>query len=177
MSPFSPTRGSSFRSHPRRHPRCGQALVEAALIMPILSLFLLSIVQFGLVSHAKLAIGHACREGARFAAVHAREKPTGNPSATADQRIVAEVQRVAKNMGVGLLSSDIAVGPSAPNTSTAPNNRPLYDPIIVTVSYDMNRRRIIPRTFYFPIGGVKVILPVFDGNYTLAETAVMEGAN
>lgn len=47
----------------------GQALVEFALILPILLLILMGIIQFGLVINAYLTISNVSREGARAAAV------------------------------------------------------------------------------------------------------------
>ena len=47
----------------------GASAVEFALILPVLTLLLLSIFQFGLAYNNYLAITHAAREGARMAAV------------------------------------------------------------------------------------------------------------
>jgi Flp pilus assembly protein TadG len=49
--------------------RRGQALVEFALIVPILTLILLTIVQFAFVFSAQVGITNAIREAARLAAV------------------------------------------------------------------------------------------------------------
>lgn len=43
----------------------GQALVEFALILPILLLLIMGIIQFGMVINAYLSIQNAAREGAR----------------------------------------------------------------------------------------------------------------
>ena len=47
----------------------GQALVEFALILPLLLMVVCAILQFGLVFHAYLTVNEAAREGARLAAV------------------------------------------------------------------------------------------------------------
>ncbi len=47
----------------------GSSAIEFALILPILTLLLLGIFQFGLAYNNYLAITHAAREGARMAAV------------------------------------------------------------------------------------------------------------
>ena len=47
----------------------GASLVEFALILPLLSMFLFGIVQFGLAYDAKQSINSAAREGARYAAL------------------------------------------------------------------------------------------------------------
>jgi Flp pilus assembly protein TadG len=47
----------------------GQALVEFALVLPILATLILGIVQFGIVFHDYLALADAVRTGARQASV------------------------------------------------------------------------------------------------------------
>jgi len=47
----------------------GQGLVEFALVLPILLLFLLGIVEFGWLFNARISLTSAAREGARVAAV------------------------------------------------------------------------------------------------------------
>lgn len=47
----------------------GQALVEMALILPILLLFIFGITEFGRVFATDLVLNHAAREGARAASV------------------------------------------------------------------------------------------------------------
>ena len=48
----------------------GQATVETALLLPVIALVLLSVIQIGLVVHARVMVTHAAREGVRAAAVH-----------------------------------------------------------------------------------------------------------
>lgn len=50
---------------------CGQATVEAALVLPLVTLLLLTVVQLGLVVRAQVLVTHAAREAARAAAVDA----------------------------------------------------------------------------------------------------------
>jgi Flp pilus assembly protein TadG len=47
----------------------GQATVEVALVLPLLVLFLLAVVQVGLVVRDQVLVTHAAREAARAAAV------------------------------------------------------------------------------------------------------------
>ncbi|MBO1265976.1 pilus assembly protein [Proteiniclasticum sp. SCR006] len=47
----------------------GQGLVEFALVLPILLLFLLGIIEFGWLFNARISLTSAAREGARVAAV------------------------------------------------------------------------------------------------------------
>ena len=45
----------------------GQALVEFAMVLPVLILLLVGMMQFGLLFHEFLLVTHAAREGARVA--------------------------------------------------------------------------------------------------------------
>ena len=45
----------------------GQALVEMALVLPILIIILSGIIDFGWIFYNQLALSNSCREGARFA--------------------------------------------------------------------------------------------------------------
>ena len=47
----------------------GQAMVETALVLPLIVLFLLAVVQVGLIVRAQVLVTHAAREAARAAAV------------------------------------------------------------------------------------------------------------
>jgi Flp pilus assembly protein TadG len=49
----------------------GQATVEAALVLPLVTLFLLSVVQVGFVVRAQVLVTHVAREAVRAAAVDA----------------------------------------------------------------------------------------------------------
>ncbi len=47
----------------------GQALVELALVLPVLALLLFAIIDFGLALNARIQVANAVREGARLGAV------------------------------------------------------------------------------------------------------------
>lgn len=64
----------------------GQALVEFALLLPLVMLILIGIIEFGRAWQAKQTLTDAAREGARIAAV-------GNPQYTVDT-----VQQKVKSM-------------------------------------------------------------------------------
>lgn len=51
----------------------GQAMVEFALILPIFFLILGGIIDFGWIFHHQTVANNACREGARYAAIHSSE--------------------------------------------------------------------------------------------------------
>ncbi len=51
----------------------GQALVEFAIVLPILLLLVCGIIDFGWLFYNQLALNNSCREGARFAVVNVSE--------------------------------------------------------------------------------------------------------
>lgn len=62
---------------PSRRPRvrrddAGQALVEFALVLPVLTMVLFAIIQFGLFFYTYIDLTSATRDGARVAAVSAK---------------------------------------------------------------------------------------------------------
>ena len=48
----------------------GQALVEFALVLPVLLVLLCGIIDFGWLYYNQITLNNAAREGARYAAVH-----------------------------------------------------------------------------------------------------------
>ncbi|MBO8169457.1 MAG: pilus assembly protein [Thermoanaerobacteraceae bacterium] len=51
----------------------GQALVEIALVLPLVLILILGTLELGHVIHASLVINHAAREGARLGALNAND--------------------------------------------------------------------------------------------------------
>lgn len=51
----------------------GQAMVELALVLPILILLLLGIMEFGRIFAGNLELQNAARDGVRYAAIHIQE--------------------------------------------------------------------------------------------------------
>jgi Flp pilus assembly protein TadG len=68
----------------RRQEREGTALVETAVVYPVLFLIVLGIIMMGISVFRYQQVGHAAREGARYAIVHGAKyaEETGNPAAT-----------------------------------------------------------------------------------------------
>ncbi len=77
----------------------GQALVEMALVLPILLLLLFGIIEFGRIFSAGLVVNLGAREGARLGAIGAT-----------DSAIVTRVQNTAINLDVSQLSVAITPG-------------------------------------------------------------------
>jgi Flp pilus assembly protein TadG len=78
----------------RRNREKGQAMVELALVLPIMLLLLLGIVQFGSVFRDYIALTDATRVGARQAAV-ARSI---QPESSRVPNVVAKVHKAAVNL-------------------------------------------------------------------------------
>jgi len=72
-----------FRHHIKKRED-GQAMVEFAMVAPILLMLVLGIIQFGIVFNHYMTLTDAVRAGARQAAV-SRTLP--NPAATAEARV------------------------------------------------------------------------------------------
>lgn len=88
----------------------GQALVEMAMVLPVLLLILAGTIEFGRVLNQYLVVTAAAREGARAAAV-----------GDANAEIIAE--QAASSIDKGQLTVTIS-----------PDNRPRGTPVTVTVT-------------------------------------------
>lgn len=91
-----PLRRGRFRPRNR-----GQALVEFALVLPILVILLLSIIQFAFIFAAQTGVTNAVREAARIAAVN-------TPTVTAGQADTAAQAVYARLVGGnGLMARNV----------------------------------------------------------------------
>ena len=101
------SRRSIIRSRRRRRVRTdsGQALVEFALVLPLLAFMILGIVQFGIAFNHYIALTDATRAGARKAVV---SRHSSNPKGDAE----AAVRASAANLDQGKLS--VSVSPGTP---------------------------------------------------------------
>jgi len=133
----------------------GQALVEFALILPIVVLLLFGIVEFGRIFHSYLVVTSSAREGARKAAV------TQNIAAI--EAVIASAS--ASLGGVSVVPKPLSTVTDAtpPNTNevwyniTYPSNggvRRLGDPVEV---YLKARLDLVVPLISDIIGGVQVI--------------------
>jgi Flp pilus assembly protein TadG len=82
----------------------GQALVELALVLPILLMLLMGTIEFGRIFHSYLLITNAAREGARAGIV-----------GFDDTAIREKVRDVS---GFGLTDTQISITPEDPNSRT-----------------------------------------------------------
>lgn len=107
-----------------RETDAGQALVEFALVLPVMLLMLFALVDFGRGFYSWLIVTNAAREGAR---VGATQKP------------LTDIQQRITDSAAGIDTSDLTI--------TVTNVQgPRGQPIVVDLSYDF--------TFVTPIGNI-----------------------
>jgi hypothetical protein len=93
--------------------RRGQALVETAMILPILLLIVLGTLEFGLAFDHNLTLQYATREGARTGSALANGggpqtcSPPSAASTTVDHNIVAAVERVLTSEGSPIVLANV----------------------------------------------------------------------
>jgi hypothetical protein len=84
-------------------PARGQALIEFALVLPVLLLALTAVLEFGLAFSHHLTLEYGTREGSRTGSSLARGGSTncvgGVDLVGVDQQVVAAVQRILKSPG------------------------------------------------------------------------------
>ena len=93
--------------HRRRPKTRGQSLVEFALILPIMLLFVAAILDLGRVFYATVTLENSAREGAFQAAQTPESFDQGQPCDTATNMVTCRVQLEAKGSGVNIAASDI----------------------------------------------------------------------
>jgi Flp pilus assembly protein TadG len=106
----------------------GQSTLELALVLPLAALFLLAVVQVGVLIHTQVLVTHAAREAARGAAV--------DPSVEAAHRAAVE--------GAPLIDDRLAVRLSGDRTPggrvtvrvyyRAPTDVPLAGPLLPDIT-------------------------------------------
>jgi Flp pilus assembly protein TadG len=88
-----------LRFRPHRRSESGAALIEAAIILPVLMLFLLAIMEFGLVYASGATATGASRSGARLAATnYAPNMASSTTRRTAADAIAAAVSADSKSL-------------------------------------------------------------------------------
>lgn len=115
-----------------RARRRGAILIEAALVtIAIVIPLLVGIIQFGIYYTATNGLTSAAREGARYAAVYGMR-----PDLT-DTIIKQHVVDAGLAGNIILTTNDVTITP----VKTA---RTQYTPVTVTVSYNLNAKKIMP---------------------------------
>lgn len=110
----------------------GQAMVEFALILPILFLLLSGILDFGWIFGNHLLASNAGREAARYTAIHYYDSKTDDDRAIAEG-IVTNIAPSLDNVTVGLQQTGDMV------TVTIQSDIPVLTPFISVVLGDTYR--------------------------------------
>ena len=103
---------------PAGEPERGQAMVEFAMVLPILALILFAVVEFGLAFWHFQQVSAAASEGARRATV---SRTSDDPAGAAVEAAVAAVPSLDQG------DVDVSVSPSPPWS--------IGEPVTVTVRY------------------------------------------
>jgi len=98
--------GSQQNDRTRKKNTVGQGLVEFAIILPVLVLFVMIIFDLGRIAYYYSAIHNAAREGARYAAIH-------HSTATA-----SDISAAARQLTAGLDNSLMTITSSYPTEDT-----------------------------------------------------------
>ena len=126
----------------KKSVRKGQAMVEMALVVTVLLFLTMGLIQYGLISNARITMTNLAREGARFAAVHATESGS-DTSTNPALGIKAYVVQVAQSTPLkGLTSAAVTVSPAEGNAA-----RTSGQPITVTLTYNLRNKFILPVSF------------------------------
>lgn len=91
----------------------GQALLEFALVTPLVLFFLLAMVDFGIAIDRRIVLDHAAREGARYASVGGRAFSSGTPATCAQikAQAVAQAQDIVGAGDVGVTYDEVNGAP------------------------------------------------------------------
>jgi len=114
----------------------GVALVEFALVVPVLILLLVGILDTGRAINAYVTISNASREGAHYAALN----PTAAPAAIKSSAVVPHAQQLdAAGIAVSVTYNGSVTSTDCPVVTTTPppasSPAPTTIPVRVDVSY------------------------------------------
>ncbi|NLJ31875.1 MAG: pilus assembly protein [Clostridiales bacterium] len=127
----------------RRENEKGQAMVEFALVLPILILLVCGIIDFGWIYSNQITVTNACREAARYSSVHLMDNDGGDISGVEDDA------RALVSQFAPMLESPTVTFEDPDNTSITSDS----DTVKVTVSAQVPVLTGITSTF---LGGNEV---------------------
>jgi Flp pilus assembly protein TadG len=128
---------SGFMSHGKRrfasrlvHDEDGQAIVEAAVTLPVILAFVFTMIELCLIFYSYCMISESAREGTRYAIVHGNSCQTGitKTSCTASAASINTYTQTLgwPNLGMGTLTA---------NTTFPNGTQNAGNPVTVTVNY------------------------------------------
>jgi Flp pilus assembly protein TadG len=118
-------RGGSQRSR-------GQALVEAALALPIFIFLLIGLIEGGRYVFYSHTLNNAAREGARYAIIHGENAIDGDPTGPPDDPTAADVKQAIRDAAVGFGDPD---GIVILDPVYAPDNNRRGSTVTVDIAY------------------------------------------
>lgn len=92
----------------------GQALVEFALVLPVLLLLIVGSMEFGLIIHKYMVVAEAAREGARSAAVGGSNATVTSVVTAAASQIPADQLIISVTPGTRVRGEGVTVTVGAP---------------------------------------------------------------
>ena len=134
-----------------QHRQRGTALIEMAIVLPLLTLLLIGIVNMGLMIREHQVLQNAAREGARYSTLQAnRIDEAGDATAQALllTKIKTRVQRYLAQERITIALSDVTVD----QNYTYPVNASPVTASKVTVSY--SRSMLFSASALWPFGPV-----------------------
>ncbi|HEX5016362.1 MAG TPA: PKD domain-containing protein [Actinomycetes bacterium] len=166
----------------RRRPRSrGQSLVEFALILPLLLIFLATVLDLGRIYYANISLLNAAREGAFQASKTPNSYLAGQPCDTNTNLIVCRVQLESKGSMVEIAATDIGVSCSKTGCPVESDSTvrvevsgqfQLITPILgfifggQTINMESSATQQIE---YFPVGGVSTLPPTPVAAFTASD--------
>ncbi len=131
-----------------QHQQRGTALIEMAMILPVLTLLLTGIVNMGLMIREHQVLQNAAREGARYSTLQKNRIATAGDAT--EQAIKTRVQRYLAQEKITIALTDVTINQNytytvAPSPGTVNASQ-------VTVSY--SRSMLMPTSFLWPFGPV-----------------------
>lgn len=124
----------------------GVALVEFALVAPVLLVLMIGILDVGRAVNAYVTISNAAREGSRYAALH----PTASPGAIESAVRARVVPLDASTVDVTTSYYDGTAFQTFPPSGGIPTSspKPSFIPIRVEVSYDWHAATMLIGIFF-----------------------------
>ncbi len=140
----------------------GQALVEFALVAPVLLALTLGMIQYGIIFNTTIAVSNLSREGARGAAVdfdsEEEDPSTKQKKRQGRKKIKERMEKAAKGTLVDYkdIQNSIAISPDPDSGTVATGTA-----VTVSVTYPMSKKIFFPKI----LGAT-----VFGSNYTSTTT-------
>jgi PKD repeat protein len=183
--PTSVTQMNLFAFFARRRRRTrsrGQSLVEFALILPLLMVFLATVLDLGRIYYANISLLNAAREGAFQASKTPDSYQDGQPCNTTTNLIVCRIQLESKGSMVEVDEADIDVSCSISGCPLQANSTvrvevtgefQLITPILGFIfggqTIDM-QSSATQQIEYYPSGGVATVPPTPVAVFTASDT-------